>query len=130
MTLKKKLSVAGVIVLSGFGLDRGLEALGAGLSGPDPIERTVSGLPQSVAAMYDGMYGGSLSVVLDANGVLVLGSVSFNTHTYKIRDAEALINAEINDRDNEEIMLRGYDSEGKFIVNGISVGGYNIEFSR
>ena len=103
-----------------------------------PSYKTISGKPLSVAVAY-GSLNGSLSTVIENNTGKILAFVPdyFGSSTREnCSKAEALIQSEINDKDNEDIELTGrYEtntsvSELKpvFIITTVKANGYTIDF--
>ena len=93
---------------------------------------TIKGKPISVDTEIYYHTKGSISTVIETEGKKVL--CSYKTDGWKnidcliLSEANALIQSEINDGDDESIELTGKYNGNKFEINSLKANGYEINF--
>ena len=97
--------------------------------GNEPKYETITGLPISVGEFYDHGYGSIATVIVGGEGKIILAEYVGGLNTKTAARAQALIQSEIADGDNEPIELRGfYETDGTFKMQSLKANGYNVEF--
>lgn len=89
----------------------------------------ISGKPISIA--YDnGGYvtPGAFALVLEADGKYILASAGDPNSERNRVEAAALIESEINDKDEEKIQVQGTYQGARFEIKSITANGYQIDF--
>lgn len=102
---------------------------GGASKGNEPKYETITGLPISVGEFYDHGYGSIATVIVGAEGKIILAEYGGRLNTKTAARAQALIQSEINDGDNDEIELYGYyQADGTFKMQSLEANGYKVEF--
>ncbi|MBU0470366.1 MAG: hypothetical protein KKA62_02605 [Nanoarchaeota archaeon] len=122
--MKKTLAGLGLIVALFTGYDNQSKA--------ENKEIEISGLPLSakvaVAGTCSGM-AGYMSTVLDVNGKAVIARLYKEGDVSYVVDAAALIQSEIDDKDNEKVKLKGrYNDDQLFIIKSIEANNVKMYF--
>lgn len=96
--------------------------------------QTIKGKPLSVDGEIFYHTKGSLSIVIEVEGKKVLcfyntNGVS-NIDSLTLSNANALIQSEINDGDDESIELTGTYKGNKFTINSLTANGYTVNFEE
>ena len=96
-----------------------------------PLEEKISGTPLSVSSST-GHGGHSLSIIINpydekfgTNNLLCNTNIGYKVN---FTDANALIQSEINDGDNDPIELEGYLNNKIFKIKKVHLNGYTISF--
>lgn len=85
----------------------------------------IYGIPLSVQVVC-GNGSGTFSTVIDVEKAKILASGYDSCG--KITEAAAVIQSEINDKDNESIQMVGYYRGQVFMIDKIMVNGYSFNF--
>jgi len=100
-------------------------------------EQTIKGVPISVSSgSYDSI--GYLSVLINKSSEekVLCSSCRYddlshiNWNVREVNEGKTLTLAEINDRDEEEIELRGKYKDNKFIFTSLTAEGYTIDAAK
>lgn len=90
--------------------------------------RTISGLPISVAGYY-ARYSGAIAIVIEIEGKKILAYNETGRDTLQYAKANALIQSEISDGDNEKIELSGnYINNSEFLMKSVKANGHRVNF--
>jgi hypothetical protein len=104
----------------------GLAGCSEELGETKPTKSSISGIPLSSATAsqygYDYFAG-----IFKVDGKTVLARTR-NTHTSRVAEAQALVNMEINDGDNEAVQLTGHYENDRFFITSLESNGYTINF--
>lgn len=101
---------------------------GSSQNNSQPTYQTIKGRPLSVAIEQD-HGGGHFSTVVDIDGKKVLCLFNSDVSIGCVAsEAEALIQSEINDGDDESIELTGTYEGNKFNINSVTANGYTVDF--
>ena len=96
---------------------------------PESKYETITGLPLSVGEFYDHGYGSIATIIVGGEGKIILAEYFGGLNTKTAAKAQALIQSEIADGDNEPIELRGsYQADGTFKMQSLKANGYGVEF--
>ncbi|HLC56086.1 MAG TPA: hypothetical protein VJJ23_02510 [Candidatus Nanoarchaeia archaeon] len=94
-----------------------------------PEATEISGYPLSTGESYAKSWG-SIATVLKLDDNTVLAYVDENNGIpFKVAQAQAIIESEINDGDNEKVELTGeYESPTTFKIKSVRANGLEVKF--
>jgi hypothetical protein len=114
----KSKTLCGIVAAMALGL--------SACSGTKEITGVLEGVPKSVGE-GSGNYG-VVAAVVEVKGTPIL-AYSKNSAANNVAMAEALLDYEINDDDNETVMMAGhFDGLKRYVISSIKVGDYQIDF--
>ena len=99
-----------------------------------PLE-TITGIPLSTGESYARDLG-TFAVVIEQEGKHILArsglsgnsEQQYGTGTIQKATAQALVESEMNDGDDEPIELTGHYQDDRFIISSLKANGYTVNF--